>query len=209
MNWLDYVIIAMLGIGFISGIRKGLLKSISNIACIIASIYIAKGNYRKVSEFLIRNTSIQDMISKFIEEKNIANSLLQPPKGDSAVFSFSQSFASELNGFISVLIINAISVLIVYLVVRGILALAETYLAGVLRLPGLNELNRLAGGLVGLAQSVIVLMLIFSIITPTSSFKFFSSLSSAIENSVMAKFFYSYNFILGWIWTAASEIIKK
>lgn len=209
MNWMDYAIIVILALGALSGMRKGLIRSISNIICIIASILVAKNYYKQVSIFLIKNTPIEEKLAKFLTEKNFTKNLLPMPNGESAVFSVGQSFTSDLNSFISILIINAISVLAVYIVVRFALALLEGYLGSLAEVPGLKEINRLGGGLIGLAKSVIILMLIFSVITPVSAVQFFTPLSTGIEKSVIAKYFYTYNFILGWIWSAALDLIKK
>lgn len=208
MNWLDYVIIAILLLGTFSGIRKGLIKSVSNIVCIIVSIFVAKNYYKTVSVFLIQNTSIEEKIGKFLVDKNFAKNLLPMPGQESAVFSVSRSFASDMNSFLSVLIINAISVITIYLAVRFVLALLEGYLGTLAEVPGLREVNGLGGGIVGLVKSVIILMLIFTFITPVSAVKFFAPLGTGIESSVIAKYFYSYNFILGWIWSAALDFIK-
>lgn len=208
MNWLDYVIIAILLLGTFSGIRKGFIKSVSNIVCIIVSIFVAKNYYKTVSVFLIQNTSIEEKIGKFLVDKNFAKNLLPMPGQESAVFSVSRSFASDMNSFLSVLIINAISVITIYLAVRFVLALLEGYLGTLAEVPGLREVNGLGGGIVGLVKSVIILMLIFTFITPVSAVKFFAPLGTGIESSVIAKYFYSYNFILGWIWSAALDFIK-
>jgi len=52
-------------------------------------------------------------------------------------------------------------------------------------------------------------MLIFTIITPISAIKPLSGISDGIEASALAEYFYDYNFILGWIWTAAIDLLNK
>jgi hypothetical protein len=52
-------------------------------------------------------------------------------------------------------------------------------------------------------------MLIFSIITPASAIKPLSVLARGIETSTLARYFYDYNFILGWIWSAALDLLNK
>lgn len=209
MNWVDYGIIAILAFGVVSGLRKGLIRSVSSIICLLVSIMVAKTYYKAVTIFLVENTSLEEKITGFLSEKAFVKNMILAPRGDSAVFSMSNSFASDLNSFITVLIINAISVLIIFLAVRLMLGIAEGFLAGVVETPGLREVNRLGGALVGFAQYVIIIMLIFTVITPASAIRQFSAVAGGIEESTLAKYFYTYNFILGWIWSAALDLFKK
>jgi uncharacterized membrane protein required for colicin V production len=209
MNWVDYGIIAILVFGVISGLRKGLIRSISSIICLLASIMVAKTYYKAVTIFLVENTPIEEKITSFLSEKAIAKSMILAPVGESAVFSISKSFTSDLSSFATVLIINAISVLVIFLVVRLALGFAESFLVGVVEMPGLREVNSIGGAFIGLAKNVLVIMLIFTIITPASAIKPLSAIASGIEASTLAKYFYTYNFILGWVWSAALDLLKK
>lgn len=209
MNWIDYGIIAIIAIGVITGFRKGLLKSISSIICLLASIIVAKTYYKVVTLFLVENTPLEEKITGFLSEKAFVKNMLLSPSGESAVFSVSNSFNSDINTFVTVLIINAISVLAIFLVVRFILGIAEHFLVGVVEVPGLKEVNSVGGALIGFAKNTIIIMLIFTIITPASAIKSFSGIASGIEASTLAKYFYNYNFILGWIWSAALDFLNK
>ncbi|HYE83086.1 MAG TPA: CvpA family protein [Clostridia bacterium] len=209
MNWVDYAIIAILAFGFISGLRRGFVRSISSIICLLASIMVAKTYYKTVTAFMVENTSIEETITGFLSEKAFVKNMLLAPAGESAVFSISSSFTSDLNSFVTVLIINAISMLIIFLAVRFILGIAEGFLISAVKMPGLREVNSIGGAIIGLAKNVIVIMLIFTIITPISALKSLSVIGSGIEASTLAKYFYNYNFILGWIWSAALDFLKK
>lgn len=209
MNWIDYGIIAILAFGVISGLRKGLILSISSIVCLLASIMVAKTYYKTVTLFLVENTSLEERIAGFLSEKAFVKDMILAPGGESTVFSLSKNFTNDLNSFVTVLIINAISVLIIFLSVRLILAMAEGFLVGAAELPGLREVNGIGGAIVGFAKNVIIIMLIFSIITPASAIKPLSAIASGIEESTLAEYFYTYNFILGWIWTAALDFFNK
>lgn len=209
MNWVDYGIIAILVLGLISGLRKGLILSISSTVCLLASIMVAKTYYKVVTIFLVENTSIEEKITGFLSEKAIVKDMLLMPSGESTVFSFSNNFTSDLNSFVTVLIINAISMLLIFLSARIILALAEGFLSGIVQLPGLREVNGIGGAIVGLVRNVIIIMLIFTVITPASAIKPLSAIAAGIEESVLAEYFYTYNFILGWLWSAALDFFNK
>lgn len=209
MNWVDYGIIAILAFGVISGLRKGLVMSISSIICLLASIIVAKTYYKAVTMFLVKSTPIQEKITSFLSEKAFVKNMVLAPSGESAVFSISKNFTGDLNSFVTVLIINAISVLMIFLVVRLLLGFAEGLLVGAVEMPGLREVNSIGGAVVGFVKNVLIIMLIFTIITPVSAIKPLSSIASGIEASTFAKYFYMYNFILGWIWTAALDLLNK
>ncbi len=208
MNWVDYAIIGFIALSVISGLRKGFILSVSNIACIIAAIYIAKSYYKDVALFLISKTALEDKTLKFLQEKNPMSGFLHGMTKGNPIFSYSDSFASDFNSFASVLIINAIAVICIFLAARITLAVAESYLTGLSALPGLRDLNRLGGAALGLAKSVIILLLIFAVITPVSALQVMEPVSNGIKASMLAQYFYTYNFILGWIWATALDIIK-
>ncbi len=209
MNWIDYGIIAILLLGVFSGYRKGLLMSVSSIICLIVSILVAKNYYKLVARFLVENTSIEEKIAGYLSEKAFVQNMLLSPSGESAVFSMNKSFGSDLNSFVTVLIINALSVIIIFLAARLLLGIAEGFMAGVVSIPGLREVNGLGGAIVGLAKNVIIIMLIFTIITPVSALKPLSLVAEGLEASSLAGYFYKYNFILGWIWSAALDFLNK
>jgi len=207
MNWIDYGIIAILGFGVISGVRKGLVKSIFSIICLLASIMVAKTYYKALTVFMVENTAIEDKITSYLSEKAFVNNMILSQTRESTVFSISNSFTNDLNLFVTVLIINAISMLIIFLSVRFLLGIAEGFLSGVAEVPGLREVNSIGGAIAGFVKNVIVLMLIFTIITPASAIKPLSGIASGIEASTLSKYFYTYNFILGWIWSAAQDFL--
>lgn len=209
MNWIDYAIIAILLLGAFSGYRKGLLMSVSSIICLMVSILVAKTYYKVVARFLVENTAIEEKIRVYLTEKGFIQSMLLSPSGESTVFSMSKSFSGDLNSFVTVLIINAISVVLIFLAARLLLGIAEGLMAGVMSMPGLKEVNGIGGAVVGLLKNIIIIMLVFMIIAPASSLKPFSMISEGLEASTLAKYFYTYNFILGWIWTAALDFLNN
>jgi len=208
MNWIDYGIIIILVLGAVTGFRKGLLKSVSSIVCLLAAIIVAKTYYKTVTLFLVENTSLEEKIRGFLTEKAFVKNILMSPSGESAVFSVSNNFSSDINTFATVLIINAISILAIFLAVRFILGIAEHFLVGVVEVPGLKEVNSVGGALIEIAKNIVIIMMIFTIITPASAIKPLEGIANGIEASTIAKYFYSYNFILGWIWSAALDFLN-
>jgi uncharacterized membrane protein required for colicin V production len=209
MNWLDLCIIVILTLGTLTGIRRGFVASITSVACVIVSIVVAKIYYKTVALFLLTNTALKDSIIKFMAEKKV----LQGFNGfmpDSAMPTFfSDYFAQDVHTFVSIVIINLIAVIGIYLVVRFLLAIVEGYVKRATELPGLNEINKLGGGAIGFAKTVLILLLIFAAIIPVSNMVPWASFKEVVQSSLLARYFYSYNFILGWIWNSAFDLIKR
>jgi uncharacterized membrane protein required for colicin V production len=101
--------------------------------------------------------------------------------------------------------INLIAMVGIYLVVRFLLAIVEGYVKKATELPGLNEINKLGGGAIGLAKTVLILLIIFAAIIPASNMLPYPGFKEVVQNSILTKYLYSYNFILGWIWNSAFE----
>ncbi len=209
MNWIDYCIIIIMILGVAIGFKKGLLKSIYSIICLLISIIIAKSYYKTLTVFLVKNTPLEEKVIGFLSEKAFLRKMLLIPLGKSPVFSFSENFFSDINTFAAMLVINAISILAIFLAARLILGIAEDFLSDAVEIPGVREVNRIGGAIIGLGKNVILIMLVFTVMTPISAMRPFSGIMGEIRSSVLAGYFYDYNFILSWIWTAALDWLNK
>lgn len=209
MNWIDIVIVVVLCIGVFSGMARGFVASITSVACMIVSIIVAKTYYKTLALFLILNTPLKDVLSDFMAKRKLLQGLNGfMPNGTMTTF-YSDYFAKDIQTFLSIAIINLISIIIIYLAVRTVLYIVEGYVKNAAELPVLNEINRLGGGAIGLLKTVLILLLIFAAIIPVSNVLPWQSLRDGLQSSALAKYFYSYNFILGWIWNTALDIVKK
>lgn len=209
MNWMDLVIIVFLGLSALTGVRKGFIASITSVACVIVSLIIAKTYYKTAAMFLLEHTALKDSIIKLMEEKNLLQGFNGFLPGNSMPAFYSEYFVKDIHTFVSIAIINIIAMLGIFIVVRFLLAIAEGYVKNAAELPGLNEINKLGGGAIGLAKAVLILLLVFAAIIPMSNVLPWQGFKDAIEGSMLARYFYSYNFVLGWIWSSATELIKK
>lgn len=209
MNWIDLCIIIMLIVGTATGIRKGFVSSVTSIACIIISIVAAKTYYKTVTLFLLDNTPLKDTIIKFMTDKNVLQGFTDFMPGATRTTFYSDYFIQDIHTFVSIAIINLLSIIGIYLVVRLLLAFVEGYVKSAASLPGINEINRIGGGAVGLAKTVLILLLVFAAVIPIVNVLPWPAVKEAVQNSTLAGYFYSYNFILGWIWNSALELIKR
>lgn len=209
MNWIDLCIVIMLVLGTATGIRKGFVASVTSIACIIISIVAAKTYYKTVTLFLLDNTPLKDTIIKFMQEKKVLQGFTDFMPGSTRTVFHSDYFIQDIHTFVSIAIINILSIIGIYIVVRLLLAFIESYIKSVASLPGVNEINRLGGGAVGLAKTVLLLLLVFAAVIPIVNILPWPAVKEAVQGSTLAGYLYSYNFILGWIWNSALELIKR
>jgi len=208
MNWMDLCIVILLAIGTITGIRRGLVASITSVACVIVSIIAAKTYYKTVALFLLSNTPLKDAITKFMMEKKVLQGFTGFMPGKDMPAFYSEFFAKDIHTFVSIALINLIAIISIYLAVRFLLAIVEGYVRNATELPGLSEINKLAGGAVGFVKTVLILLIVFAAVIPLSNVLPWSAFKEAVQGSMLAKYLYSYNFILGWIWNSALDLIK-
>ncbi|MDF2839516.1 MAG: hypothetical protein K0Q99_287 [Clostridia bacterium] len=208
MNWIDLCIIIFLAVGTLTGIRRGFVASITSVACVIVSIIVAKTYYNTAALFLLNNTSLKDSIIKFMVEKKVLEGFNGFMPGSTLPAFYSEYFTKDVHTFVSIAIINLISIISIFLVARFLLAIVEGYVKSAAEMPGLNEINKLGGGAIGFAKTVLLLLLIFAAIIPMANIIPWVGFKEAVQGSQLAKYFYSYNFILGWIWNSALDLIK-
>lgn len=203
MNWVDYAIIGFILLNVIIGMWKGFLLSVSNMVCMITSIIIAKSYYKIFAQFLIDNTKLADKITGFVSHNNF---LTHKNPIQAMIIGLPQE--ANINTFLVMAIINAIAILSIYLFIRFLLYFVEKLFKDVVKLPGLKELNGIGGGTIGLVKALLILLIIFAACIPISGMLPWAAFNQAVQASTLAQCFYKYNFILGWVWNAAVDLIK-
>ena len=198
MNWLDYIIITIIVLGVVYGAIKGFVHSVFSIAGLIISIIMAKKYHMFVAKLLVDYTRIEDILLGFIQKNKVTEAFM---------FSIpvNKGF-NNLNQYITMVIINCIALLLAFVAARVCMLLLEALLSGVFKLPVLSAINRSGGAVLGLTQSILILLLCFAIFVPMSSIGKFDFIHQAIGSSLLSKYFYKYNFILGWALDTALNI---
>lgn len=208
MNWLDSMIIIVLVFGAINGLRKGFITSITKLFGFIISIFIAKTYYLLMTTFIIENTDIEDKIMEFVFKEGTMSNFLDIPLSTLKILSNGGELTNNINSFIAVSILNAISLLAIFVGCRIIFAFIEIFLNSLFKLPGLNDVNRMGGLFIGLTISGLGLLIFFAIIIPLGNIGSWEFMSNSIQTSTLSKYFYSYNFILNWILDSALNFIN-
>lgn len=164
-NVIDIIITVVLILFALAGYKKGLVGNIVGLVSLVASVILAWILYPIVSDMLI-GTGIRDGIYGVVLEK--VN--LMPEGGITAGF-LSGSMTEALNsgadtaiaqvaGSITDIIINIVSFLIVLVVSRIIIFIAEKTLKIAVKLPVLNGLNKIGGIIAGFLKGFIFVWVI-------------------------------------------------
>jgi len=102
---------------------------------------------------------------------------------------------NELTG----IIISILSLVIIYIVLRLVLALVGTLLRGISALPVFRQVNKLGGLLLGTLRGVLAVYVLFAVLMMFNSNLVLAPVFEAIESSRIASAFYGGNFIINFL----------
>ena len=226
MNWIDFVVIGVIvGYAFI-GYAKGLVYSVFKVASFFVAAFISMQLYPAVSKLLISTFHldqtirlvISDNVSKILTSEQIqsgvgaegAKSLLgswqlPPPMQEMVVKNLSVeagkvagNIVDGLSQSFSVVAVNIISMIIIFMVVSFLLIFVRGLLEGAANLPFVRQINRLGGTIFGMLEGVIIVYIACAVLTLFASSQELKYIFESINTSSIAKGFYTHNFILMW-----------
>ncbi len=206
MNYLDIILLVLLGLSVLVGYFKGLIKSLINILAIICSFIISKAFYIKVFDIINERFPIYENIYVFI--KNIVNNegveavmnnrIVQALLSKTQLMNLYSDNASisDIIKKVSVSIADKInlllSMLIVFLGAFIVIVIIGTIVDKIMDTPALKPFNKISGALVGGVKGVLYSMLIVVIIGWIGSIMsvYFVNL---LDGSFLGSLFYKYN----------------
>lgn len=220
MNWLLIVVVILFFGSTYSGYKKGLFKTIFSIASIIIAIlittFVSPYIATKINSNVVINSKIREQVigiidsctekmsdeeqEKFIESMPVPkyikgylkkNNNLQVYQ-DRAIDSFSEYIVDELVR----IIINLITFVIVYFVIR--IGLFVVTLMGniITKLPIIEQFDGMGGTLLGAVQGIIEIWILFIIVTFLSQTGYGISAMDCIMNNTILNILYNNNIIM-------------
>ena len=208
MNWVDYAILTTIVISVLYGAARGLIHSLFKLVGFIGSIIVTRLYYGSVAKFIIDNTRIVTWINNSLVLKGTEITGIEGGLLGSLLFILPVGkIADDFRSYIVMVIVNCLALFATFIVVKLALTLLELLLKEVFKLPVLRTVNYSTGALLGLVESIFILFLIFALVVPLSSLDKFAYMGISIERSVLAKYFYTYNFILKWLLHSGLDII--
>ena len=180
MNWLDWLILAILAFSVAQGMRYGLVGSVAKLAGILVGFGVAITYYRDLAAYLTVQWNLEEKILPLAKKllgfwfplKSTATPSLAPDKivsnGGSAasqLYPFS-NYADLAAGALASTILNALCFLALLLVAVWAVNLAGFILTRVAAIAFLGPFNRLGGLLFGAAKGLVVVMIVLTLMSP-------------------------------------------
>ncbi len=211
-SWIDILFVVILVFCLIEGMVKGMVKTIISFFLTIASVIIAKIFTPQAVDFLKAKTNLFTNLCQFITNKvavafsgkatteavtdsaqlhNIPSSLLKflgtfVDTTNKTIGTSSEAFGQNAAEIIMQLIAFAALFLCAMILGKIICIILDK----IMKLPVLSFINHLGGMLLGLLKGVILVALIATAIYSVNVFLQADSLSTAINNSILIKYFY-------------------
>jgi hypothetical protein len=66
MNWLDWLIVVIVGLSAFQGLRRGLLASLAGLAGIVVGLFVAYTYNRPLAEYLVINWNVGEKLKPLV-----------------------------------------------------------------------------------------------------------------------------------------------
>ncbi len=110
-----------------------------------------------------------------------------------------QNLGDYLSRTVAEVAVNIGCFLMIFLGVYIALTILVNLLHYVVKLPSLQQLDGVAGGVIGLGRGVLLVFVLFLIVPVMLSMLPVQQIKEIVETSHTAAFFYQHNFLFGWI----------
>lgn len=231
MNWIDVVVICIIGVTALVGLIKGFIFSIFRIVSfflsvflslkfypLLANILIKVGLHDKIQGIILNNlfkqsqtlapqvdnqaklTAADTVISNLKLPEFFKDTLIKKIPNPSELFNLTdvlQNISVELSNFV----INVISLILIYIIISIALIFAQVLLKQVAKLPVFKQMDKLGGLAFGAIEGLLTVNVLFAILMLFNASPKFANIFIALENSLIASFFYQNNFIISWMFS--------
>ncbi len=217
-------VVAFLAIMFLIGYRNGMIKVLlSFVATIIAfllSILLAGpcetlikestpvyDNLKKqmteyVSEYISAEVDTSDIelqkdaIGELKLPSSIKNKLINSNTADEKLSMGVDTFSEYLATSLADIVVEVLAVLVLFVIIKLILRIIISLLNIVSHLPIIHGMNKMLGGIVGLAEGVIIIWIICLLLTIVSGTAVGEQIMSEISSNEILNYIYSNNLIM-------------
>lgn len=229
MSWIDLVVLAIVVGFAVIGMTKGLIYTIFKLVSFFVSILIAVKCYPLLANVLMKtplHDNIKFSIMKNLllqqqaqtpginsQAKNAAadavvnnlhlpgflkNSIIDQLPNPSKLIPVAQ-IMNQISEALTKVVVDVISLVLLYIAIRIALIFVRALLQGVAQLPVFKQMNKLGGFAFGAVEGLLTIYLVFAVIMLLHTVPQLQGVYTAIDNSLIAKFFYQNNFIVSWM----------
>lgn len=167
---MDLIVIAVAGLFILGGAYLGAMRSLIKIFSFFGSALLALFLFPVLQKTTLYHTAVLQM-EQVLAKRGVL------------------MFADQAAGF-SCSILLALGL---YFGSKLLLLLLSTVLEGVVRLPGLKQVNRVTGAFIGLAEAAVLIFSVLAVFRLISQGSAQLPFYSYLEQSVLTKWLYEYN----------------
>lgn len=232
MNWTDIAVFIIIAVFMIIGLKNGFLYSAFRLLSYVMSVIFAIKFYPILSNILketVLYTNVKTAVINGIIKNQAVNASSNAGSSPKAVIdslklpefiknSINEKVVTQdifgvrkildaVGSEIATLVINILSVVLIYLIIRVGLIFAKAIIKTISKIPVFKQLDKTGGIVLGAIEGVLVIYILCSVFVLFSAFPKFESTIDSIEDSKFANYFYQNNFIVSWI--APTEDAQK
>lgn len=182
----DIIVVALIAFSAYMGYKKGLVKTISKLCCLVVSIIVAKLLHPVISVYVMESS-----LGEFINEKISAQT--------DSVFEGMPSFLQKAGDYtansITDSVVSVVTILLIILVTYFVAKFIVNALNIVAKFPIISTFNRLLGLGAGFFVGIFMVYLIISILVVTDV----QGVNKWLEDSVIAYTMYRENILMNLI----------
>ena len=204
----DIIIIAILALSIFLGYRKGLVELGIKLVSVIIAIVLTLILYRPITNIIINTTSLDENLEQAIlnqgqkiinpEEQSEETNQVQKNEQD-IVTQVEEQIENEMlpeaARELSINIIRACVMLILYIVIKIALRFVTALANLVAKLPILNQFNKLGGIIYGAIRGLLIIYVVLLLISFFGQVNPQNKIHTEIQNSFITKEMYNKNII--------------
>ena len=207
MILIDLIIIAIMALCIFLGYKRGLIGVAFKIVSFLIAVVVTFILYIPVSNFVIKNTTIDDNIKNAIVEKfddNVNEEKTEKDGIPDIMLDYINRYTTEVKDAgvevaaqnISVISVKLMVAVVLFLVVRIALIFVKAIISLVEKIPVLKQFNEIGGIVYGILEGLLIIYIILTIISVMSPMISDTGILAAINDSYIGSFMYNHNILL-------------
>lgn len=224
MNWTDITVFIIIAAFMVIGLKNGFLYSVFRLVSYVLSVFFAVKFYPVLSNMLqetVLYTNIKTaVINGIIKRQSVSVSTAKGGSTQSIIDGLKlpdfikdsinekvveqdifgvNKILDAVGSEIAMLVINILSVILIYIIIRVALVFIKVIIKTISKLPVFRQLDKTGGIILGAIEGILVVYILCAVLILFSAFPKFESTIDSIEDSKFANYFYQNNFIVSWI----------
>lgn len=221
MNWLFWAVAALFAYQIIDGFCKGFIRKAVSALTLIVTLVLVTQLTPHITTFIEEKTSLQTSLQEtcseiFLDEEynenvkndqvlmienmklpdNMKEMLLENNNSEAYDLLEVTGFHQYVGAYLANMIINAMAYLISFVIIWTAIKAVLIALDIVTKLPLLHGINKLAGGILGLVQSIVLTWVIFLLGAVLCNGALGQRFIELIYENAFLTLLYNYNFIM-------------